>query len=461
MEQTLDGLLERQRAFFATGATLSESFRRNQLQSLRKALAQEQRLLAEALRADLGKPDFEILTSEIGFVLREVDRALSRLSSWCKPARVPTPMLLWPGKSQVAREPFGPVLIMSPWNQPLQISLLPAIAAIAAGNTVVLKPSEYAPKTGEAIAQLVNSRFPAELFHVVTGDAEVAAALAALPFSYLFFTGGAAVGRRVYQAAAANLCPVTLELGGKNPCVVREDAKLGVAARRIVHGKLFNAGQACIAPDTVYVHASVKGALLEELRSAIERSYGPDPSASRDYGRIVNQQHCARLAGLLADAKIYCGGQQDPAARYFAPTVVDGVAEGSLLASEEIFGPILPVVAYADDAVLDRLLRRTPMPLAFYVFTEDRTAAHALRRRHPAGGFVINDTISQVMNPDLPFGGVGTSGMGSYRGDEGWRTFTRPVAVLDRSTRIDPRFSYPPHSHWKIASMRKRLARIR
>jgi aldehyde dehydrogenase (NAD+) len=436
---------------------MPEAFRRQQLQLLRASLVEDQHVLAEALRADLGKPDAEIITSEIGLLIREIDRTLRAVSSWCKPRRVRSPFWLWPAKSCVVREPYGPVLIIGPWNLPLQLAILPAIAAIAAGNTAVIKPSEYAPKTAEAIERLINRRFAPEICRVVTGDANVAAELSALPFSYVFFTGGQTAGRRVYQAAAANLCPVTLELGGKNPCIVRADANIAVAARRIVYGKFFNAGQSCIAPDTVYVHTSVKAPLLGQLRTTIERSYGQDPAASPDYGRIVNERHFDRLVELISGASIHCGGQHDKRARYFAPTIVDGVTEGSRLATEEIFGPILPVVGYHDDQTLDRLLDVAPTPLAFYIFSEDRGAAHALRRRHPAGGIVINDTIAQVMNPDLPFGGVGSSGLGSYRGEEGWHTFTRPVAVLDRSTHFDPAFRYPPHSPTAVANMRGKL----
>jgi aldehyde dehydrogenase (NAD+) len=459
MEESLRALLTNQQVFFLSGATHDEAFRRRQLVLLRRGLVEESQVLADALRADLGKPEFEIITGEIGFLIEEIDRTLRRLRAWCQPVRVRTPLWLWPGKSEVLRAPHGPVLIISPWNQPLLLAMLPVIGAIAGGNTAILKPSEFAPRTAEAIQDLINRRFTPESFRVVTGDAALASALASLPFSYLFFTGGVELGRRVYQSAAANLCPVTLELGGKNPCVVRQDANLRVAAQRIVRGKFLNAGQSCVAPDTVFVHASVEKPLLAELSAAIERCYGRVPADSPDYGRIVNDRHFARLSRLLANTEVYYGGQTSVAERYFAPTLVRGVAEDSPLASEEIFGPILPVVGYSDEQALQQRLLRSPTPLALYIFTEDRKAAQALRRQNPAGGVVINDTVSQVMNPSLPFGGVGTSGMGSYRSDESWRTFTRPVALLDRSTRLDPAFHYPPYSPRVIAAVRRRLAR--
>ncbi|HEY6725097.1 MAG TPA: aldehyde dehydrogenase family protein [Polyangiaceae bacterium] len=446
-----------QQALFAAGETHSLEFRRSQLRTLRRLLTTQQTVLARALKEDLGKPASEIVTGELGFVVREITRLLQRLGRWSRPQKVSTPLLLWPAKSRVLREPYGPVLVVGPWNVPLGLALTPAVGALAAGNTVVVKPSEYAPNTASALERLVNDNFASGYFHVVNGDASIAAALSAQPFSYVFFTGGVEAGRRVYQAAAKHLCPVTLELGGKNPCIVREDANITVAARRIVFGKFVNAGQTCVAPDTVFVPARLKAPLLEALGTALDAFYGTDPHISPDYGRIVNPRHFARLMALLRGADVCRGGQADASELYLAPTLVDGVDPGTPLAREEIFGPILPIVSYDDESQLSEQLSRMPKPLALYVFTEDRRAAASWRVRHPSGALGINDAGSHVMNPELPFGGLGSSGLGSYRAEETWRTFTRPLAVLERSTRMDLALRYPPYSPRALATMKRVL----
>lgn len=451
-------VLASQQVFFATGQSRSLSFRRTQLKLLRRLLIAEQSVLSRCLKDDLGKPESEIVTGELGFVVREVTRLLKELGRWSRAQKVSTPLLLWPAKSRVLHEPHGSVLVIGPWNVPLGLLLTPAVGALATGNTVVLKPSEYAPQTAQALERLVNDNFAPDYFHVVNGDAKVAAALSSLPFSYVFFTGGPEAGRQVYQAAAKHLCPVTLELGGKNPCVVRDDANITVTARRIAFGKFANAGQTCVAPDTVFVPTKLKAPLIEALGAALDTFYGVDPRASAAYGRIVNARHFARLLTLLQGANVCKGGQADASALYLAPTLVDGVHEDSALATEEIFGPILPIVEYDSEARLSRFLSRMPRPLALYVFTEDRRAADTWRIRHPSGALGLNDAGSHVMNPKLPFGGLGTSGLGTYRADETWRTFTRPLAVLERSTRMDLTLRYPPYSPRALASMRRVLA---
>lgn len=450
-------LLASQQAFFATGATRSPAYRSEQLKVLRRLVTEQQSVFARALKDDLGKPESEIVTGELGFVVSEIGRLLKGVERWSRPEKVSTPLLLWPAKSRILREPHGPVLVIGPWNLPLGLALTPALGALAVGNTVVLKPSEYAPHTARVLERLVNDNFASDYFHVVNGDAKVAAALSALPFSYVFFTGGPEAGRQVYQAAAKHLCPVTLELGGKNPCIVREDANVSVAARRIAFGKFVNAGQTCVAPDTVFVPTSLKVPLIEALGTTIDAFYGVEPRNSEAYGRIVNARHFARLLEMLAGANVCKGGQADAAALYLAPTLVDGVAEHSALASEEIFGPILPIVGYDSEAQLSQELSRMPRPLALYVFTEDRRAAATWRVRHPSGALGLNDAGSHVMNPELPFGGLGPSGLGSIRADETWRTFTRPLAVLERSTRIDLALRYPPYSPRSLAAMRRVL----
>lgn len=451
-------LLASQQARFATGETRLPAFRREQLKVLRRLLIEQQAVLARALKDDLGKPESEIVTGELGLVVSEVTRLLKGMKRWSRPQKVSTPLLLWPAKSRILREPYGPVLVIGPWNVPLGLALTPAVGALATGNTVVLKPSEYAPNTARALERLVNDNFAPDYFQVVNGDAKAAAALSSLPFSYVFFTGGQHAGRQVYQAAAKHLCPVTLELGGKNPCIVRDDANVAVAARRIAFGKFGNAGQTCVAPDTVFVPSHLKAPLIEALGLAIDAFYGTEPRHSEAYGRIVNTRHFARLLGLLDGANICKGGQADASELYLAPTLVDGLDEAGPLGSEEIFGPILPIVGYENESQLSKQLSRMPRPLALYVFTEDRRAAASWHVRHPSGALGLNDAGSHVMNPALPFGGLGPSGLGSYRADETWRTFTRPLAVLERSTRIDLALRYPPHSPRALAAMRGVLA---
>jgi aldehyde dehydrogenase (NAD+) len=424
---------------------------------LRRLVIAQQAELGRALKDDLGKAESEIVTGELGFVVREITRLLKGLRRWSRPKKVSTPLVLWPAKSRILREPYGPVLVIGPWNAPVGLSLTPALGALAAGNTVVLKPSEYAPNTASALERLVNDNFAPEYFHVVSGDAKLVSALSLLPFSYVFFTGSAEVGRQVYQAAAKHLCPVTLELGGKNPCIVREDANLTVAARRIVFGKFYNAGQTCVAPDTVFVPMGLKAPLIDTLGMALDAFYGSDPQRSEAYGRIVNTRHFARLLGLLQGANVCKGGQADASELYLAPTLVDGVDEDTPLARDEIFGPVLPIVGYESESQLSQFLSRMPRPLALYVFTEDRRAAATWHVRHPSGALGLNDAGSHVMNPELPFGGLGASGLGSYRGDETWRTFTRPLAVLERSTRMDLALRYPPYSPRALAAMRRVL----
>ena len=452
--EAAQAVLTSQQALFATGATRSPAFRREQLKALRRLLIEQQTLLARALKDDLGKPESEIVTGELGFVVSEIGRLLKGMRRWSRPQKVSTPLVLWPAKSRILREPYGPVLVIGPWNVPLGLALTPAVGALAAGNTVILKPSEYAPNTARALERLVNDNFAPDYFHVVSGDAKAAAALSSLSFSYVFFTGGLDAGRQVYQAAAKHLCPVTLELGGKNPCIVREDANIAVAARRIAFGKFGNAGQTCVAPDTVFVPSHLKAPLIEALGLAIDAFFGPDPQNSEAYGRIVNERHFARLLGLLEGASVCKGGQADASELYLAPTLVDGVDEAGPLGQAEVFGPILPIVGYESESQLSQQLSRMPRPLALYVFTEDRRAAATWHVRHPSGALGLNDAGSHVMNPALPFGGLGPSGLGSYRADETWRTFTRPLAVLERSTRMDLAFRYPPYSPRALAAMR-------
>lgn len=441
----IEGLAEMQRRFFRSGATRDLEFRKRQLRTMRDLLEKHEADILEAMRLDLGRPPSEAYTSEIGVLMIEIETALKRLDRWARPKRVRTPWLLFPGASRIEPEPFGSVLVIGPWNYPLQLVLAPAVAALSAGNCVVLKPSELAPATSALIAEMIGGAFDPNVMAVVEGGVEPTQALLKQHFDYLFFTGGTKVGKIVMAAAAEHLTPVTLELGGKNPCIVAAGADIGTAAKRIAWGKFFNAGQTCIAPDFILVEKSAEAAFLGALKAAITDFYGTDPAASPDYARIINERHFDRLASYLERGDIVAGGRTDRAQRYIAPTVLTGVTWDDPVMADEIFGPILPVFVYDDiDAELSALQQR-PKPLALYLFTQDRTLEDKVLRTLSSGGAAINDIFAQMLNLELPFGGVGDSGMGAYHGKAGFDTFSHHRAVVRRSTWIDPSLKYPPY----------------
>ncbi len=444
-QDSLSGLAERQRAYFQTAESKEVAFRKRQLASLRDMVVAHEASILQALKEDLGRPSAEAYTSEIGIVLHEIDFALRRLSSWARPRRVRTPLILFPGSSWVYPEPYGSVLIIAPWNYPFQLAISPLVGALAAGNCAVVKPSEQAPATSRLIAEMIAGAFDADYLAVVEGGAEETQALLAQRFDHILFTGGAKVGKIVMAAAARHLTPVTLELGGKNPCIVDADADLDKAARRIAWGKFFNVGQTCIAPDFVLAHATIKADLLTRLTATIQAFYGANPKLSKDYGRIVNDRQFERLAAMLGGDGIVTGGETDPSERYIAPTLIEGITWDHPLMEEEIFGPILPVLSFEDlDAAIGELQVR-PKPLALYLFCEDRARQEEVLRRLPSGGSSVNDTFAQILNLRLPFGGVGESGMGAYHGKAGFDTFSHQRSVVKRANWADPGFKYPPH----------------
>lgn len=437
--------LDEARQFFRGGATREVPYRRAQLAALAAGLRRHEAALLAALAADLGKPAAEAYASEIGFVLADIAHARHRVRRWCRPQRRPVPLFTWPAKGWVRPEPRGVVLVVGPWNYPVQLLLSPLVAALAAGNCVALKPSPAAPATAAAVAALIRDTFPPTAVAVFAGDDAAARTLVALPFDHIFFTGSPRIGRHVMAAAAANLTPVTLELGGRNPCLVLADADLRVAARRIAWGKFLNAGQTCVAPNHVYVARRVHGRLVEELCAAVREFYGADPRTSPDYGRLVSARHYERLLAMLDGGRIACGGAHCAAERYLAPTVmVDPDPDGPVM-REEIFGPILPVLAFDD---LDRLLAalsREPAPLALYLFTTAAPATRArILSRVPSGGACINDTVNHIVGRSLPFGGIGESGMGAYHGRAGFDCFTHYRSILVRAAHCDPGLVYPP-----------------
>jgi aldehyde dehydrogenase (NAD+) len=446
MEQfSLRTVAARQHEFFSTGASKDLAFRREQLRRLRRALTDGHDQVLRVLGHDLGKPAVEAYGGEVAVLLHEIDLAIRKLAAWARPRRVPTPLALFPGVSRIAPEPYGSALIIGPWNYPFQLALGPLIGAMAAGNCAVVKPSELAPHSSALMAELLAAHFDPAYIAVCEGGIEETRQLLAQPFDYIFFTGGTRVGKVIMAAAAQHLTPLTLELGGKNPCIVAPDANLAVAARRIMWGKCFNAGQTCVAPDYVVAHRTIKAELLERMTAMIPRFYGSNPLASPDYARIVNDAHVRRLSGLLREGEIVTGGQVEVGERYIAPTILDQVTWEHAVMQEEIFGPILPVLTYDDLEALLAVLRPHPKPLALYVFAHHRPTQRRILQAISSGGVCINDTVDHILNARLPFGGVGASGLGAYHGKASFETFSHQRSILTRGVWLDPPLKYPPY----------------
>jgi aldehyde dehydrogenase (NAD+) len=447
-------LISRQRTFFQTGATRPIEFRRAQLRKFYEAIEAREPALIEALHADLRKSPQEAYTAEIGLVLGDLRHALRRLPAWMKPQRRHTPLLAWPARGFIRPEPYGAALIFGPWNYPFQLLLSPLVGALAAGNCAVLKPSEFAPHTADAIAELIGATFPEEYIAVVPGERDAAEALLREKFDTIFFTGSTNVGRAVMAAAARQLTPVTLELGGKCPCLVCADAPLDIAARRIAWGKFMNAGQTCVAPDFILVDRRVRAALVDAMKRTLHEFYGDDPQKSPDYGRIINRKHFDRLTGYLGSGQIAHGGQQDADDLYLSPTILTGVPADAPVMQEEIFGPILPVLEFdrLDDALA--LQRDRPTPLALYLFTHDRATQERVLGATRSGGVCLNDTVAHIIGHDLPFGGLGDSGFGAYHGRSGFDCFSHRRSILRRSLVFDPGLRYPP-SRTRLATLKR------
>lgn len=435
---------EQARKYFDCGWTQPASFRQNALKKLGAALQARRRDLLQALKKDLGKPAAEACLAEVGWVQNDIRHARRHLGAWMRPQRCRIPLGIRPGRGWVEPQPAGLVLVMAPWNYPLQLLFSPLVAALAAGNVVCLKPSEKTPTVSHALADLVRATFPEKHVVVCEGGKETAESLLALQFDRIFFTGSPEIGRRVLTAAARFLTPVTLELGGKSPCIVCADADLEVTARRIAWGKFMNAGQVCVAPDYVLCDRTVREALVKALRKAIDRFYGADPSQSGHYARLVSVEHAERMQLLAQCGTVAHGGACDPAQRYMAPTLLLDPPADSRVMREEIFGPILPLVAFDDLGGALREVRRRPAPLALYLFTRNKQIQKRVRRETVSGGMAINDTLVQIFSREQPFGGVGQSGMGAYHGRAGFDTFSHRRAVVQRAFRPDFSFRYPP-----------------
>ncbi|MFE5470517.1 aldehyde dehydrogenase [Bacillus safensis] len=413
------------------------------LQDLKAAIKQHEKDILQALAHDLHKSEQEAYTTEIGMVYEEINHTIKHLHKWAKPTRAKTPLTHIGSKSMIIKEPYGSVLIIAPWNYPFQLALSPLVGAISAGNAVILKPSELTPAVSQVISTIIKRVFQEDHAAVVEGGIDVSTELLKLPFDYIFFTGSVAVGKVVMEAAAKHLTPVTLELGGKSPCIVMPDADIKLAAKRITFGKFTNAGQTCIAPDYLLVHESIKEELLREMTACIRDFYGEHPEKHPHFGKNVSQRHFDRLTQFLSNGTIVTGGQRNEQELKIAPTILDHITWEDPVMQEEIFGPILPVMTFDSLHEAVHMIKARPKPLALYLFTTSKETESYILDNLSFGGGCINDTLMHVATPYLPFGGVGESGMGRYHGKDSFFTFTHEKSVLRQTNRFDLSFRYP------------------
>jgi aldehyde dehydrogenase (NAD+) len=437
--------IAKQRTFFATGQTKDYNFRVAQLNKLSQLIKEHEQLILDAVYADLRKPAIEAFGSEVLVTLSEIKFVLKHLKTWMKPKKVGTPINLFPSSSYIYTEPLGVVLIVAPWNYPFALTIQPLIGAIAAGNCAILKPSEHTPHTSQAIAKIINDNFDPNFIIAIEGGIETNQALLAERFDHIFFTGGTAIGKIVMESAAKHLTPVTLELGGKSPCIIDETCDLEITAKRIVWGKFYNAGQTCVAPDYLLVQKNIKSALIEKLVTHVKAFFGENAQTSPDLARIVNDRQFDRLVGLLDEGKVLIGGNSDKSDRFIAPTLIDTVSPNSKIMAEEIFGPILPILEYDQLSEAIAFVNAHPKPLALYFFSSNKQNQERIIQETSYGGGCFNDIIMHLGNPELPFGGVGHSGMGSYHGKASFDTFSHRKSVLKNSFRFDLKWRYPPY----------------
>ncbi|WP_016951420.1 aldehyde dehydrogenase family protein [Anabaena sp. PCC 7108] len=437
-------ILNKQRIFFKTGQTKNVAFRIAQLKILKQAIIENKQAIIQALTADLRKPEFETYASEIG-VIKEVDYGIKNITNWTKPKKAEIPLELLPYSAKIQPEPLGVVLIIGPWNYPFQLIISPLVGAIASGNCAIIKPSEIAPHTSQFLAEMIGKYFEKNYIAVIEGGVEISQQLLAEKFDHIFFTGGTAVGKIVMTAAAKNLTPVTLELGGKSPCIVDTEMNIEHTIKRIIWGKFINAGQTCIAPDYLLVDQRIKQDLLSGLQKCLKEFYGDNPANSPNYARIIHQKQFARLVNFLKCGEIIVGGETDPEQLYIAPTIIDHVSLEDSVMQEEIFGPILPIIAYTDiDEAID-LINSRPKPLALYLFSQNQNLQKRVLQETSSGGVCINDTVMQFGISSLPFGGVGDSGIGSYHGKASFDTFSHYKSVLRNSFWLDLNWRYAPY----------------
>ncbi|KTD40425.1 aldehyde dehydrogenase [Legionella parisiensis] len=450
-------VVEEQRKFAAAGQAKNIDFRKQQLQKLKTIIKQNEQLLSEALYADIKKSQFETYLTELAMIYHELDQAIKSVRKWAKPKAKRTDLVLQPGKSFILPEPYGTTLIIGAWNYPYQLTLSPLVAAMAAGNTSIIKPSELPQNTSSALAKIINQNFDPAYLYVAEGDAAVTQELLNFRFDKLFFTGSTTVGKIVAKAAAEHLTPVTLELGGKSPCLVFADADLKISAQRIVWGKFLNAGQTCIAPDYLLVEESIYLSFLEELKNQINEVIGSNPLTSESYVRIINQKHVERLKKLIDPQKLFTGGQVIETENYIEPTILKDICFADEIMKEEIFGPILPVIPFTDLQTVLQEIKQYPRPLSLYIFGKNSTVQTQILHEVSFGGGCINDVVMHICNSHLPFGGVGESGMGSYHGEAGFKTFSHFKSILKRPFWFELPIKYRPYNQLKLKIIRALL----
>jgi len=454
MLQSIEEIHARQKKFYKKHQALPVQQRIYILKNLKTEINRQEDAILKALKLDFQKPMFETMVSEIIVVYKELDLFINNLKKWAKPQRVKSSLLNFPSSDKIHHRPYGNVLIIAPWNYPFQLAINPFIAAIATGNTIVLKPSELTPHTSSILEKIIKNIFTEEQAVVIQGGKEVAQQLLDLKWNFIFFTGSVTVGKIVHQAAAKQLTPVTLELGGKNPCIVEKSAKIKLTAKRIVWGKFLNAGQTCIAPDYILVEKSIKPSLIKALKEEIIAAYGKNTIASPDYARIINSSHFERLKDLIDQEKVVFGGQTNENENFISPTLINEPLRSDDIMEDEIFGPLLPIISYENEEELEEIIQSYPAPLAFFVFTKYMDFAEKMMTQFPFGGGVINDVVVHFANEKLPFGGMGNSGTGAYHGKHSFYCFTHQQSVVNRKTWLDLPFRYAPYKN-KMKWIRK------
>jgi aldehyde dehydrogenase (NAD+) len=441
-------IIDRQRKFFASGKTLDIGYRLAILKKLRTLIIKHEQDIVDGLWKDFRKPEFEAIATESRFVVKELNTAIRNLKRWSKAKRVYTPVVHFLARSIIIPQPYGQVLVLSPWNFPFQLAILPIVGAIAAGNCVILKVSSQAPATASVIETILGE-LPNELVALIKGDHTTNDFLLDQKFDYIFFTGSPGVGKHVMRKASENLTPVSLELGGKNPCVIAADARLDFAAKRIAWGKFINCGQTCVSPDYVLIDERIRDKFLDLITNEIRLFYGDNPEKSKDFARVISPENVIRLKGLMNSGKIVAGGETDETTRFVAPTIIRDVKPGDPIMNEEIFGPVLPVIDFKNFDEVYSIIEQNPKPLATYIFSCDRKLVREFLIKTRSGNASVNETVMQIASPYLPYGGVGSSGMGRYHGKKSFETFSNMKSVLIKSNLLDVWLRYPPYSSFK------------
>ncbi len=450
-------IFNKQKAFFQSHQTKPYEFRKNQLKKLKEVIEKHETEVLQALSDDFGKPSFESYVTEVGFMYEEIKYYLKHLKSWMEPKNVSTSLMHFPSKSKVFYEPKGVTLIVGPWNYPFQLLMAPVVAAIAAGNTCMIKPPEETPHTSALVKKMIRENFEEDFLAVIMGEGKVVVPelMENNTFNHIFFTGSVPVGKIIAKMAAEKLMPTTLELGGKSPAIIDKKANLEISARRIIFGKMMNAGQTCVAPDYLMVHESVKAEFVDELKACIIQFYGISPLESPDLTQIVNKKRYETLKGFLKEGNIIFGGAFDDEKRKIEPTLVENVNEEDQLFKEEIFGPILPIFSFINEEEVYDMIAKNPNPLSLYLFTESKKAEKNFIHKIPFGGGAINNTVVHLSNPGLPFGGIGNSGQGNYHGKAGFKTFSHEKSIMKSGTWFDLRKKYPPFNSMSMKIIKK------